>query len=318
MTDALIGATGFVGGNLLRQHGFAAEFNSRTIEAAAGQDFGTVVCAAAPGSMFEANTFPERDLARMEELMGQLGRIGAEHFVLVSSIAVLADFAGQDDETTGAFQTELAYGRHRRALEAFCAGHFPRCLILRLPALHGAGLKKNFLFDLLNPVPSLLNPARFAAAEAALGPGLAPALQAAYGWNEAMGMHAVDRAALAASPARDALAMALTETGFAAVAFTNPDSTYQYYDLGRLWADIGICLEAGIAVQHLATEPVRAAEVHLAVTGRPMPETGARLHGEDMRTRHAAHWGRTGPYLADAAEVLAGIRRFAGAAGPAA
>ena len=260
--------------------------------------------------MFEANTFPDRDLARMQELMDQLSRISASRFVLISSIAVLADFAGQDDESTGAFQTTLAYGRHRRALEAFCAGHFERCLILRLPALHGAGLKKNFLFDLLNPVPSLLAPARFEAAQAALGPDLAAALRAVYGWNETLGMQAVDRAALAASPARGALETALTEAGLAAVGFTHPDSTFQYYDLDRLWADIGICLDAEIAVQHLATEPVRAAEVHLAVTGRAMPETGARLHREDMHTRHAGHWGRSGPYLADAVEVLARIRAF--------
>jgi len=57
--DALIGDSGFVGTNLARQHGFAASFNSRTIGQAAGNGFDTVLCAAAPGSMFEANRFPD-------------------------------------------------------------------------------------------------------------------------------------------------------------------------------------------------------------------------------------------------------------------
>lgn len=310
MPDALIGATGFVGGNLARQHVFAAEFNSRTIGSAAGRDFATVVCAAAPGSMFEANKFPERDEARMRELMQQLSRIGAERFVLISSIAVLADFAGQDDERTDAFQAELAYGRNRRAMEVFCAERFDRCLILRLPALFGHGIKKNFLFDLLNPVPSMLTPARYDAALGALPERLAETLRAVFGWNETVGMHTVDRARLAALPARADLEAALTEKRFAAVQFTHPDSTFQFYGLDALWADIGTCFASGIEVLHLAPEPLRAGDVHKAVTDRTMPETGARIHHEDMRSRHAALWGRTGPYLASAGQVQERLKRF--------
>jgi hypothetical protein len=131
--DAVIGNTGFVGGHLCGQHHFEARFNSRNIDEAAGRHYQTVVCAAAPGSMFEANRFPERDSERVEGLIAQLGRIRAQRFVLISSIAVLDDFAGGYDETTAAFQTDLAYGRHRRQLEVFCQGHFADCLIVRLP-----------------------------------------------------------------------------------------------------------------------------------------------------------------------------------------
>ena len=41
-----------------------------------------------------------------------------------------------------------------------------------------------------------------------------------------------------------------------------------------------------------------------------MPETAARLHREDMHTRHAHLWGRNGPYLDDAENVLERLSAF--------
>lgn len=313
--DALIGATGFVGGVLAAQHPFAARFNSSTIDSAAGQAFGTVVCAAAPGSMFEANRFPDRDAARMDALMAQIDRIGAARFVLISSIAVLADFAAGDDEDTTGFQTGLAYGRNRRRLEVFCAERFKDCLIVRLPALYGPGLRKNFIFDLLNPVPSMLTPAKFDALRGDLPADLAALLLRIYRWKDEVQMQALDRTALASSGARAALEAALTARGATAVQFTNPGSTFQYYGLARLWDDIGAARAAGLDVVHLATEPLRADAIHARLMGVPMPATGARPHAEDMRTRAApALRGHDGPYLAGAGAVLDDLARFFDAA----
>ena len=97
--DAIIGHTGFVGGTLARQHLFGAKYNSSNIDTIAQSTFNTVVCAAAPGSMFIANRHPDRDRAAIEALIDQLSKVKAKRFVLISSIAVLADFAsGADDE----------------------------------------------------------------------------------------------------------------------------------------------------------------------------------------------------------------------------
>jgi len=170
--DALIGSTGFVGGSLLRHRSFEARFDSRSISEAEGKAFDTVVCAAAPGSMFEANRFPDRDREKVGSLIASLSGLKARRFVLVSTIAVLADFAA-DNEDSATFQTDLAYGANRRALEVFCADTFESCLVVRLPALFGPGLKKNFLFDILNPMPSMLGEAAFDALRGELGADLA-------------------------------------------------------------------------------------------------------------------------------------------------
>ncbi|MBE1283557.1 MAG: hypothetical protein GJ676_09625 [Rhodobacteraceae bacterium] len=309
--DAIIGHTGFVGGNLVAQHAFSGQFNSRNMDDSAGQRFGTVVCAAAPGSMFEANRFPDRDAAQIDALCGALARIKAERFVLISSIAVLESFDGQDVEGAERFQTDIAYGRNRRRLEEFCAETFARCLILRLPALFGEGLKKNFLFDLLNPMPTMLSADKMAVALDNLTTDLKDHLRAIYALNEANGMYVVDRAGLAAGGKRSELEQGLAGLNLTAVQFTHPDSRFQYYRLDRLWADVETAYEHDLDVLHLATEPLLAARIHEAVTGRTMPETAARVHREDMHSRHAELWGRTGPYLESADQVLDRLAGFA-------
>lgn len=309
-SDCLIGHTGFVGGALLRQAAFAACYNSATIAGIDGRRFATVVCAAAPGSMIEANRSPERDRAQIDRLIERLSTIRADRFVLISSIAVLADFAGGDDESTSAFQHELAYGRHRRALEAFVERHFPHSLIVRLPALFGHGLRKNFVFDLINPVPSMLTAEKRDWLVDQLDQPLAALVTALYAHDAATGLFRLDRAALNADRRRRALDAAVTELGASATQFHHPDTTYQYYAIDRLWRDIGIALDAGLSCIHLVAAPLSAGAIHQRLTGRAMPATAARLHREDMRTRHAALWGATGPYQYDAAATLDRLAAF--------
>jgi hypothetical protein len=302
--SGLIGHTGFVGSALLRKAAFAACYNSQNIASIEGQSFGTLVCAAAPGSMLEANLAPERDAARIDALIAQLATVRAERFVLISSIAVLADFAGGDDEGTQAFQQELAYGRNRRALEAFVESHFPGSLVVRLPALFGEGLRKNFLFDLMNPVPSMLSAAKLEALCSALDPALAAWAGTLYTPDAATGLLRLDRAALNADRRRAPLEDAVSTLGLSATQFHHRETTYQYYSIDRLWQDIGMALDAGLSHLHLVAEPLTAAAIHAKLLGRDMPETLARLHREDMRTRHADLWGAEGPYQFDAATTL--------------
>lgn len=310
LPDCLVGYTGFVGNALMHQHHFACLFNSRNIGAIGGQAYGLVVCAAAPGSMLEANSLPERDAQRIDDLIAQLRTVRARQFVLISTIAVLARFDGGDDEGATAFQEELAYGRNRRRLEQFCEEQFERCLIVRLPALYGPGLRKNFIFDLCNPVPTMMHASRLQALLAALPAGLADLAAGLYAPDPATGMYRIDRARLQASPAADQLAEAVEAHGFSAVGFHNPETTYQFYGISDLKADIDRALAAGLALIHLVTEPVAAAFVHRSLLGRDMPANTARLHREDVRTRHAELWGQSGPYLADRERVMDRLREF--------
>lgn len=308
--SCLVGHTGFVGGALLRQTRFDDCFNSANVRNIRGQSFGTLVCAAAPGSMLTANKAPDLDREQVHALIDRLSNVSAERFILISSIAVLDDFAGGDVEATTRFQTDLAYGRHRRELEEFVEDNFEQSLIVRLPALFGRGLRKNFIFDLLNPVPSMLTAERLAGLQDELSHELSEWVGELYSPDSLTGLWKLDRAALGRDRRRGALENAVSEHGYSAVHFHHRETTYQYYEIDRLWRDIGVALHRGLSHLHLTSEPIRAKVIHRHLTGDEMPETDARVHREDMHTSHAGLWDQSGPYIYNAWETLDRLSLF--------
>lgn len=306
--SALIGSTGFVGGVLSRQVAFDAAYASTTIDQIEDEAFDTVICAGAPAAMWRANADPEGDRANLERLAAVVGRARIGRLVLISTIAVLADPASGADETTTDFETELSYGRHRRWLETALSDGFST-LILRLPALFGPGLKKNFLFDLRHPMPAFLKPELFDALRAHLTGEASSVLQAVYQADAMTGLMTLDRAALAAHSNRANLTDAVIAAGFAATGFTHPDSLFQFYGLSNLADDISAALDLDVNVLHLAVEPWRASDLSVRLTGGPLTVTTASVRREDMRTRHASALGGGGPYLRSHDQVLECIRR---------
>lgn len=148
--QALIGHSGFVGGNLDRQTTFTERYNSKNIGDIAGRRFELVVSAGAPAAKWIANREPDADRAAIQRLRNALDRVETRRFILISSVDVYPHPIGVDEVTAidpGALQP---YGRHRLELEQFVAQRFPGALIVRLPGLFGRGLKKNAIYDFLN------------------------------------------------------------------------------------------------------------------------------------------------------------------------
>ena len=150
MTDALIGYTGFVGGNLAMQGGPFAMFNSKNSDAMRGQHFDRVLCAGTPSVKWWANQNPVEDRARIGRLVSNLNSIEAAHFILLSTVDVYRDPVGVDEATIPSSEGLHAYGTNRLMLERFIAERFSNHTIVRLPALVGHGLKKNAVYDLMN------------------------------------------------------------------------------------------------------------------------------------------------------------------------
>lgn len=147
MKAALIGHTGFVGGNLLREYPFAGRYHSANIDSIAGAYFDLIVCAGAPAAKWKANQDPLADRACLGRLMSALERVKTQRFVLISTVDVYGQPIGVDEDQPPSGAT--AYGRHRLELEHFVHDRFP-ALVVRLPALFGPGLKKNAIYDLMN------------------------------------------------------------------------------------------------------------------------------------------------------------------------
>ena len=146
---ALIGYSGFIGGNVARQWPFDALFNSSNIDDMRGGDFDEIVCAAPAAEKWKANADPESDARSIARLEAALSETTARRFILISTVDVYPR-PRDVDERTEIDDAGEPYGRHRLQLEHFIRERFADAIVLRLPGLFGPGLKKNALFDLIH------------------------------------------------------------------------------------------------------------------------------------------------------------------------
>lgn len=149
MRTALIGHSGFVGGNLLAQAPWDDLYNSKNIQDLAGKRYDLVVCAGAPAAKWLINQNPDADAAGLARLKAALAAARVAELVLISTIDVYAPPVAVDESTVIDPRGHHAYGRHRLELEQFCAARLPT-RVLRLPGLFGKGLKKNVIYDMLH------------------------------------------------------------------------------------------------------------------------------------------------------------------------
>ena len=310
MRSCLIGHTGFVGGNLAVQNSFSAKFNSKNISEIRNEAFDIAVCAGVSATMWKANNDPEADWKAISGLIECLRAAELGAVVLVSTVAVLDNLSARYTERNSRFEESTPYGMHRRQLEKVLQDEFSRVHILRLPALHGAGLKKNFLFDLLNPAPSFLKREAFDELIVHAPETLKRYAQDAYQYDQDLNMYAFNRQ----GSARDQLAhdfeFFLQENLFDSRRFTNHNSTYQFYDLTRLWGDIQSCLEHDVRELNLVTEAVSANDLAERVTGKGFSNDRPATVTQDVRTIHDQLLGGSNGYIYSAEEVLDRIDQF--------
>ena len=89
-------------------------------------------------------------------------------------------------------------------------------------------------------------------------------------------------------------------------------SAFQFYHLDRLAADLAAGERAGLATVNFAVPPVTVADAAERITGVAFRNrTESTPVQYDMRTAHAAAWGRNDGYLTSTAECLDAIEVFA-------
>lgn len=308
---ALIGHTGLVGGTLTRAQSFSAIYNSKTIAEIRGRTFDLVICAGTPANMWAANQHPDADKANLDSLEAHLREVRTERLLLISTIAVLDDASAGYTERTAQYEAVKAYGRNRRDLEMRLQDRFPKSHIVRLPALFGPGLKKNFVFDILNPMPSYLRQDRLNTLLTRVDARQAGLLSTFYKFDGGLNMMQLDRPAFDRSVDREALIASLEAAGLDAPMFTNSRSRFQYYDLTRLSDDIEWVIQNEIEVLNICSQPLEAGEVYAALTGRAFHNEEPPIVNENVRSEHSALFGEAEPYLFDQRDTLARLTAFA-------
>lgn len=297
MKSALIGYTGFVGQNLINCFDFDDLYNSKNITDIAGKTYDLVICAGVPAQMNLANKFPEQDWANIELLVDQIKKASIKQFILISSTAVYKqDLNGVDETNTTSFETSIPYGYHRRKLEELINSTYADSIILRLPALFGLGLKKNFLFDLLNPEPAFMNTVKYDALLAQLDHQEAELIKTAYQADPSKGVY--NYVFYNEPNVRGIIQEILKKYKQTSLNFTHPNSCYQFYNVANLWRDINIAQKENIQVLNICSAPIEARLIAEKFFGLKMENMGAPLFKHDMQSIYSRFWSQSqAPYL---------------------
>lgn len=151
--NALIGYTGFIGSNLLKdkKFSFSFKFNSKNIEKIKNKNFNDVVCTATYSKIWVANRKPKKDKKNIINLINNLKKIKVNNFILISTIEVFGKNNNKNENNKIILNKyNSAYCNNRIYLENFVKRKFRNYLIIRLPIVYGQNFVKNCIFDLLN------------------------------------------------------------------------------------------------------------------------------------------------------------------------
>lgn len=299
---ALVGYTGFVGSNLYAEDRFDVVYNSKNIEEAYGTEPDLLVYAGLRAEKYLANYWPQKDKELTAEAERNITNICPKKLVLISTIDVFKIPREVDEDSIIDTNGLSAYGYNRYQLEEWVKEHYPDTLIIRLPALFGENLKKNFIYDFIHTVPSMLKNEKLD--ELAK---IDPHLKDYYtrGDNGFYKLKGITKRE------GETLKWRFKRTGFSAINFTDSRSRYQFYNLERLWDHMNIALEIGIRTWHPATEPVSAEELYRYLTGDSFVN---HLKGKpadyDFRTKYTDIFGGNDGYLYGKVQVMEEIKRF--------
>lgn len=299
--DALVGYTGFVGSNVVEKHKFGALYDIRNIESAFGIRPDLLVYSGVPAEMYLANNDPGADLALIENAVENIRRIAPKRLVLISTIAVLNNPVGIDEDYVVNTEHLTAYGLHRYMLEQSAQKIVPDCHILRLPALFGKNIKKNYIYDLIHFFPAMLNKEKydhFSTVE--------PIVADCYKLQD-NGLYKL----IIPKEWEHALRLAFERLSFSALNFTDSRSVFQFYNLAYLWEHIEMTIANNLSLLHLATEPLSASEVYQEICGKKFDnEIVEKPFYYDIRTKYANYFGGINGYIFGREKVLSDLMAF--------
>lgn len=298
----LVGHTGFVGSNLENKFPFDGLYNSKNIDKAFGLNPDVLVYSGVRAEKFLANKNPEDDFRIIENAIENIKKINPKKIILISTVDVYPDPVHVHEDTIIP-ENPQAYGRNRLYLEKWVEENFTDYLIVRLPALFGKNIKKNFIYDIISFIPAMLS--------AELYNKFTENIRK----NYTLGDNGFYKLNILKAEEQAELKKQFKEAGFSALNFTDSRGSFQFYNLGNLWKDIQTADEAGIKKINLATEPVSVKEIYSSVFNEDFQnELSNTMPVYDFYTNHAGIYGKQGHYIAGKDEVLKDIVSFIKAA----
>lgn len=256
---SLVGYTGFVGSNLNLSTHFDKVYNTKNIEDSFGTSPELLVYAGVRAEKYLANQFPEKDFSSILKAEEIIQKINPKKLVLISTIDVYHNPFYVDENTLIDENVLQPYGFNRYQLEKWVKQNFSQHLIVRLPGLYGHNLKKNFIYDLIHMIPSMLTCSKFeelSREESCIKQYYQRLENGFYKCN------------ILTKKESDLLKQIFKSLGFSALNFTDSRGKFQFYNLKYLWEHIEKALSLNIDLLNLATEPIQISELYHYITGK--------------------------------------------------
>lgn len=296
----LVGSTGLVGSNLMKQGVFDRVYHSIDIEDAYETHPDILIYAGVTGTKFWANKFPDKDRIVIEQAIKNIERIGARKLVLISSVDVNevldCDESYQIKESCFGY-----YGNDRLKLERWVEERFTDYTIIRLPAIYGENLKKNYVHDLICPIPPMLTVDKYNELITHI-----PEINDIYRMEEDGLFHYIRNVEVDKE-----LIDKFIKNKFNALSFTNPESCFQYYNLSWLWKDIHRIIDLDIKKINLVTEPIYSKDLFESVYNKKSDYSVlARPVNYKLKSKYAELFGGKNGYMYSAEYVFNDLEKF--------
>lgn len=302
MKSVLVGYTGFVGSNILQSHSFDEVYNSKNIKDSFGSNPDLLVYAGLRAEKFIANKFPEQDLKSIQEAMSNITKINPKVVVLISTIDVYHEANMVDEASMENAEKLLSYGKHRLLLEKWVAKKYASHLIVRLPGLYGMNIKKNFIYDMIHFLPTLLNENKFQELKAK------DKLISKYYVLQDNGFYKLQEVNV---EQRKQLKESFKKLSFSALNFTDSRGVFQYYNLQYLWQHITLALENKITILNVATAPVSISELYQYIYKQDFINEILEVPPYyNFKTKYSTLFGGYNGYIFDKEFILKDIKQF--------
>lgn len=300
--EILVGYTGFVGSNIQKAHSFDEWYNSKNIKESYGKNPDLLVYAGVPAQKFLANKEPEKDFEIIKNAIQNIEKINPKEIVLISTIDVYKKPIHVQEDTK--IQTEglQAYGYNRYYLEKWVSEKIKKHLIIRLPGLYGENLKKNFIYDLIHIIPSMLTQKKY------LELYEKDNSIENYYEKEENDFYKVKELE---EKKRETLKNYFKRIGFSALNFTDSRGKYQFYHLKYLWEHIEIARKNEIKLLNIATEPITIAEIYYFINKQKFTnEIIEEIPNYNFKTQYASLFKGKNGYIFDKDFILEDIKKF--------
>lgn len=299
---ALVGYTGFVGSNIYKNSNGEIEkvYNSKNIEEAYGLCPDLLIYAGVRAEKYLANKSPEKDMEVILEAQNNISKINPKKLVLISTVDVYSNPIEVNENTSINERNLHAYGLNRYKLEQWVSQNYIDALIIRLPALFGINLKKNFLYDYISYIPFMLTKEKMMQ--------LNQQNLFKYYTLQDNGFYKLNELKC---DERIELKKIFKQLHFSALNFSDSRAIYQFYPLERLYGDIKVCLKNNIKLWHAATEPVSVSELYNYLSGENFENhISDKPVKYDFRTIYDGVFSGKNGYIMDKNKILKKIKGF--------